>query len=203
MDIRKNLARFRSKVLLRGTRYEWAASTISMFAIAIMTALMLNLFVFQPYEVDGSSMEPTLQHDDRLIVYKLGRTWSKIVNDEYIPDRGDIVIFDKTGSNDLQLVKRVVGLPGDTVSSVNGQILIQNQDSPEGFVFEEKFDLQLSVTEEFQQTTVRSGQVFVVGDNRLPNASLDSRSSLGSIDSDQIVGELSMRIFPLSAFKFF
>ena len=199
----KNVKNIKHMLLLRGTKYEWVASTLSMFIIAIFAAILLNLFVFQPYEVEGSSMEPTLQNSDRLIVFKLGKTWSNILNDDYIPDRGDIVIFNKNGSKDLQLVKRVVGLPGDTISYDNGKIRVQNTENPDGFIFEDEFDLDLAITEEFEQTSISSGEVYVVGDNRLPNASLDSRSSLGSIDSDLIVGELVTRIYPLSSFKLF
>lgn len=188
----------------KGTKHEWLTSTVSMFAFAILTAVALNAFVFQPYEVDGTSMEPTLQHSDRLIVFKMGKTWSSIVNSDYIPDRGDIVVFNRSSSSDkVQLIKRVVGLPGDIVSYSDGKIVVVNDDYPEGFVFEDKYDLDLDLAESFNNTAVSSGEVFVVGDNRLPSASLDSRSSLGNVDVDNIVGELTSRIYPISGFKFF
>src|SRR4051794_11970235 len=92
-------------------------STIGVLLAAFLVALGLIAFVFQSYEVEGQSMETTLQDNDRLIVWKLPRTWARITGNPYIPKRGDVVIFteDLSGygqENNKQLIKRVVGLPG-------------------------------------------------------------------------------------------
>src|SRR3990167_778956 len=93
-------------------------STIIILIAAPLIALSLTTFVFQSYEVDGPSMETTLQIHDRLVVLKTGKTWSKIRGKSFIPKRGEIIIFslngsEESGEGDRQLIKRVIGLPGD------------------------------------------------------------------------------------------
>ena len=101
-------------------------STIAILVIAPMVAVLLTAFIFQSYEVSGPSMETTLNNNDRLIVWKMPRTWSRITGHAYVPKRGDIIIFDQTGLPDgeKQLIKRVIGLPGDRVVVQNGVLTI-------------------------------------------------------------------------------
>ena len=70
-------------------------STISILLLAPVIAIILTVFVFQSYQVDGPSMETTLQNNDRLVVWKLARTWSKVTHHAYIPNRGDVIIFNE------------------------------------------------------------------------------------------------------------
>jgi signal peptidase I len=103
-------------------------STIGVLLVALVVALGLIAFVFQSYQVDGPSMETTLQNQDRLIVWKLPRTWSRITHHQYVPKRGDVVVFVESGleqygqGSSKQLIKRVIGLPGDRVV-VNGGVV--------------------------------------------------------------------------------
>ena len=97
-------------------------STVGILLLAPLIAVLLTLFVFQSYQVDGPSMETTLQNNDRLIVWKLPRTWARVTGHQYVPGRGDIIILNESGlstygsnSDTKQLVKRVIGLPGDRV----------------------------------------------------------------------------------------
>ena len=75
------------------------ASTIFILLLAPAIAVLLTLFVFQSYQVDGPSMEATLQNNDRLIVWKLPRTWAKVTGHQYIPKRGDVIILNESGLN--------------------------------------------------------------------------------------------------------
>ncbi len=150
-------------------------------------------------------MERTLKDSDRLIVTKTAKTWSRITNEPFIPDRGEIIVFAKLGTIDpvagseRQLIKRVIGLPGDRVIVENGNITIFNDENPDGFDPDEvggyadmiasrggATDIDISVPDDY---------IFVMGDNR--SNSLDSRS-FGIISADEIVGRLAMRIFPLN-----
>ncbi|MCA9349071.1 signal peptidase I [Candidatus Saccharibacteria bacterium] len=170
-------------------------SSLMLFGAAFLTALMINAFVFQPYEVEGSSMEPTLHNADRLIVSKTGKTWSRITQTDYIPSRGDIVIFnsDKLGK---QLIKRVVGIPGDRVVVSQGTVTVYNQENPDGFNPDKLENLDLyKYTEGNVDQVVEAGTIYVIGDNRLPSASLDSRV-FGLVSSKDIVGVLSLRMYP-------
>ena len=105
-------------------------STIALFLAAPLFALFLIVFVIQSYEVDGPSMQETLHNKDLLIVSKLDHTFSRITNRDYIPPRYEIIIFNRDESggyespNVKQLVKRVIGLPGDRVIVKGGVVTI-------------------------------------------------------------------------------
>ncbi len=187
-------------------------SVLSTFAIllsAILVAVALTAFVFQSYEVDGSSMETTLQNHDRLIVSKIPHTLSRITGKDYIPNRGDVIIFNTTAIQDgrsnggsRQLIKRVVGLPGDRVVVKDEVITVYNAQYPEGFNPDkaEPYGSVIKNTPGNVDVTVRAGEVFVCGDNR--TNSTDSRY-IGAIPSDDIIGKLIFRIYPLSNAKVF
>lgn len=186
-------------------------ASVFILLMAPIIALMLTLFVFQSYQVDGPSMETTLQNNDRLIVWKLPRTWAKLTNHQYVPNRGDIIIFSEPGLGNYeeedgskQLVKRVIGLPGDKVVVKDGVITIYNSEHPDGF--QPDATLPYGAGGHIPQTdgegvyTLGANQLFVNGDNR-PN-SLDSRA-FGPISTDQVVGKLVARILPLSNAEIF
>lgn len=179
-------------------------STILIIIAAPVIALMINAFIFQSYEVDGSSMEPTLQNTNRLIVDKIPKTWARIRGKEYLPNRHDIIIFKKPFNEEEQLIKRVIGLPGDRVVVKDGSITIYNSQHPDGFNPDVgEYAEKLSATDGTVDVTVKDGEVFVCGDNRIPGASLDSRSALGNIPLDHIVGKLVLRLLPLSELQTF
>ncbi len=177
-------------------------STVAILLIAPLMALLIVGFVFQSYEVDGESMHDTLQNRDRLIIWKVPRTWSRITNHDYIPRRGDVIVFTKKGLYDFdstktkQLIKRVVALPGERVVIAGGAITVFNEENPDGFQPDSTIPYGEIVgnTEGNIDITVPAGEVYVCGDNRLN--SLDSRS-FGPIDADTIVGKMTARILPL------
>lgn len=179
-------------------------STIFILIAAPIIAVLLINFVFQSYEVDGPSMETTLSDSDRLIIWKVPRTISRLTGREYIPNRGDIVVFHKGGlydrsrSENRQLIKRVIGLPGDRVEVMNGGITIYNSDYPDGFQPDKEsgyeIDLQ-TIAGNNIDIEVPDGELFFVGDNRVN--SLDSRS-FGTIPADSVVGRLIFRMTPLN-----
>lgn len=176
-------------------------STFLLIGGALVFALFINTFVFQSYEVDGSSMEPTLHNKDRLIIWKLPRTWARITGNDYTPKRGDIVVFHKPDGSSEQLIKRVIGLPGDRVVVGNGKITIYNDEHPEGFEPDDApYGEDLVAVSDSMETNVKEGEVFVSGDNRAPGASLDSRTSLGNIPLKYMVGKLVLRLYPFQDF---
>ncbi len=184
-------------------------STLLILLVAPLIAFFLTAFVFQSYEVEGASMETTLQNMDRLVVLKTGKTWAKITGDAYIPKRTDIIIFEKNdGATTIQgggrqLIKRVVGLPGDHVVVKDGKITVYNDASPGGFNPDEVGGYSKNVpniTPGNVDITVGENELFVCGDNRLN--SFDSRS-FGTISSDDIIGRLALRLYPFSKFDSF
>jgi signal peptidase I len=186
-----------------------ALSTIFILIAAPLVALALTAFVFQSYEVDGPSMETTLQNHDRLIVLKVPRTIARITGNDYIPSRGDVIVFVKAGlqeygdvQSEKQLIKRVIGLPGDRVVVKDGAITIYNKEHPAGFNPDAGKDWgkDIQTTPGETDVTITEGQVFVSGDNR--TNSLDSRY-FGPIAAHDIVGKLVVRVFPLNKAGFF
>ena len=159
---------------------------------AIGVALLLKIFLFQAFYIPSSSMEPTLEIDDRVLVNKLSY-------DAHDVNRGDLIVFrrpeDVTGDT-RDLIKRVIGLPGESVSTDpdTGQVLIDGQPLIEPY-------LDASVRSSGIETPVEvaEGHVFVMGDNRAN--SQDSRI-FGPIDTDSIVGRAFIRVWPLDAIEF-
>lgn len=195
----------------KNNRHEGFRSIVATLAILIaapITALFLTGFVFQSYEVDGPSMETTLQNKDRLIVWKMPKTVSRITKKPFLPKRGTIVVFVKQGlfgaaSGEKQIIKRVIGLPGERVVVGNGKITIYNKEKPDGFNpdINQTFSAGIaSITDRSVDLVVPPNEVFVSGDNR-PN-SLDSRA-FGTVPASDIVGELAFRILPANKFKYY
>lgn len=185
-----------------GSNMRSIISTVILFLAAPVLALVLILFVIQSYEVDGQSMETTLQNKDLLIVSKIPKTVSQITRKDYIPERYTIIIFSRDESGGLggqtrQLVKRVIAVPGERVVVNNGKVTVYNTQNPDGFDPDEgqEYSKSIKTTPGNVDITVQEGQVFALGDNR--TNSLDSRF-FGPVDSDDIVGRLGVRIFPLN-----
>jgi signal peptidase I len=183
-------------------------STVGILVTALVVAFLIIGFVFRSYQVDGPSMRETLQNNDKLIIWKVPKTWSMVTRHSYVPARGDVIVFTQSGLSEFgqqdtkQLIKRVIGLPGDRVTVQNGAYKIYNSEHPQGF----NPDQTLHLTHVVEPTTgntdyrLASDELFVSGDNR-PD-SLDSRA-FGPIHPNQIVGKLVLRVFPINQTKTF
>lgn len=181
-------------------------STIGILLLAPAIALVLIAFVFQSYQVDGPSMENTLHNGDRLIVWKLPRTWSRITGHQYVPKRGDIVIVTQSGlasygdaQDSKQLIKRVIALPGERIVVKDNVITVYNRSNPKGFHPDTSLPYgkggAIPPTSGNLDVTLSKTQLFICGDNR--SDSLDSRI-FGPIETHQVVGKLVARIAPIS-----
>lgn len=177
--------------------------TILLFILAPVFALLMILFVFQSYVVDGSSMEPTLQNGNRVFILKLPKTFDNLKGQEFIPTRHEIIVFKKPSDPGTQLIKRVIGLPGDRVVVRDGKITVYNAQNPNGFDPDANTDYGATLEPTVGNVDIMVGdnELFVCGDNRAPGGSLDSRSGLGLVPVQNIVGRLWIRYFPLSEFK--
>ena len=190
-------------------RWRDTLSTLGIIILAPLVALFLTAFVFQSYQVEGPSMETTLQDKDRLIVTKTARTWARLSGNSYIPERYDVIIFNHTGEyansqfvTEKQLIKRVIGLPGDRVVVKDGLVTIYNNERPDGYLVDREGPEKNTIgnTPGNIDEIVQENEVFVMGDNRVN--SLDSRN-FGPIAAKDIVGKLRLRIYPFdSANKF-
>ncbi len=180
---------------------EWVSIALFIAGVAIFYFFVQG-FLIRTYLVDGQSMQSTLQNGDRLIIDKVPRTLSKITGHAYIPHRGDIIIFNESGlvlgsSGEKQLIKRVVGLPGERVVVKNGNLSIYNQAHPGGYEPDKTglYHIDASYTPGNLDITLGADEIFVCGDNR---ANSEDSRYFGAVKADKIVGKLSLRILPLS-----
>ena len=185
-------------------------SIIGVILAGCLVAVLMAVYVFRQYVVDGASMEPSLHNGDRLIIWKLPHTIGRITGNEYIPNRGDIIVFSEPGlytdSGDTkQLIKRVIALPGERVSIKDGIVRVYNAENPNGFVPDTTLAYgagkNLSVgSQEQEEVTVGKGEVFAMGDNR--DNSLDSRM-FGPVPAENIIGKLALRLYPFGDAEIF
>ncbi len=174
-------------------------SFVQLVGGSILLALFINHFIFQSYQVYGLSMTPTLHDGDRLIISKVEKSLSTISRDDWLPERGNIIVFrNPRNPESPQLIKRVIGLPGERVVVRDGNITIYNKDNPDGFMPDKFLGLELGITAGNVDITVPEGHIFVSGDHREQGGSLDSRNELGTVPLDLIVGQLVLKILPLS-----
>jgi signal peptidase I len=165
---------------------EWVGVIVG----ALLVALLIKTFLLQAFYIPSRSMEPTLRIGDRVLVNKLSYKVHDI-------NRGDIVVFERPKDEPpdaiKDLIKRVIGLPGETVSTQNGQVYI------DGRPLDEPYLPAGTVTDNLPPTKVPDDEVFVMGDNR--GDSRDSRY-FGPIDESLIVGRAFVRIWPVTHLGF-
>jgi signal peptidase I len=147
---------------------------------AIVIAVLINLFLAQATRVYGSSMEPNLHTDQRLVVEKVSYRL-------HAPRRGDVVVVRMPERGPDLLIKRVIGLPGETIDIRDGVVHINQQPLDEPY-------LVRATSSTYGPTKVPEGHVFVLGDNR--GASNDSRV-FGAVSMDRIVGRAWLSYWPL------
>lgn len=182
-----------------------------LFVIGVVIGtLLINTFIFRNFTVQGASMEPTMHTGDRLIVNRLPITAAQIQNKRYVPERGRSIVFKNPNFNgstgrDEYIVKRVIAFAGERVTVKDGTVTVYNSAKIHGF----NPDTTVNNNEPGQPTSgevdtvVPEGTIFVMGDHRQGNHSCDSRSCMGPIPLYDIVGPVSMRIWPLNSIRQF
>ena len=174
------------------------------FSFTLLTGFigfaLANLVVVDLTTVQGSSMQPTLSNNDRLLIFKFERWIYGIIGIEYVPARGDIIVFQHELAGDEFLIKRVIGLPNERIVINKQALTVYNDEFPEGFKPDLTEELQIFDHDEYIDTFINHGEIFVIGDNH--NASKDSRL-FGNIKLADITGRLLMRTWPITNFKLF
>lgn len=162
---------------------------VKILIIALVIIVPFRMFVAEPFVVSGSSMLPNFHNHDYLIIDRL----SYITGN---PQRGDVIVLKYPKDTTQFFIKRIIGLPGETVKLRQGYIEITNSAHPEGFRVPEPYlPNQAETFGGSQPVTLGSGEYFVFGDNR--TASSDSRV-WGILPHDDIVGRVWARIYPFS-----
>lgn len=171
---------------------EFTKDLLKDILIAVILASII-LFFIRPTVVKQTSMQPTFNPNDYVILYK--RAYSK-----KMPKRGDVIVFESSlhdqNGKDKLLIKRVIGLPGDIITIADNRLYIN------GNIYEEDY-LKDGITPGFvDNLKVPDGEFFVMGDNRV--VSLDSRSAeVGTIKKSRIRGKAVIRLFPFNKIKVF
>lgn len=170
--------------------FVWELAKILILALVII--LPLRLFIAEPFIVSGSSMFPTFQNKDYLIV-------DKLTYDIATPKRGDVIVFHYPKDTSQFFIKRIVGLPGEKVQVESGGVILYNNDHPDGMRLDEPYLTSQDITfGKADVVTLGSDEYFVLGDNRL--ASSDSRA-WGILPKNDIVGRALIRLFPVNDAK--
>jgi len=148
-------------------------------------------FIAQPFIVSGSSMDPTFENGEYLIVDELSYRFDE-------PARGDVVIFRFPRDPKKFFIKRIIGLPGETIRIRHDTITITNEENPGGLVLDEPYTSSLTAGNKI--VDLSDTEYYVLGDNR--SSSSDSRI-WGPLGEDFIVGRAFMRLLPISETGFF
>lgn len=174
-------------------KINWKETVSFILYIVVVFAItyLVITYVGQRTEVIGTSMEYTLSDGDNLIVDKISYRFRN-------PQRFDIIVFPYQYKEDTYYIKRIIGLPGETVQiDANGTIYIDGEELEESYGREVIKDPGIAA----EPITLGEGEYFVLGDNR--NASSDSRDpSVGNIKREDIIGRAWLRIYPFSRFGF-
>ncbi|PIR44281.1 signal peptidase I [Candidatus Wolfebacteria bacterium CG10_big_fil_rev_8_21_14_0_10_31_9] len=156
--------------------------------IAIIVVVGVRQFLVQPFLVSGSSMEPNFHSGDYILINEVSFRFRQ-------PERGEVVVFKYPGNEKTYFIKRIIGLPGERMSVLDGKVYIYNTQNPKGFLVSESYlpkDLKTIGNKELQ---LANEEYFVMGDNR--NASFDSRQ-WGSLQKTEIIGIVWLRLWPLN-----
>ena len=161
-------------------------------AIIFIISVIIRMYVLQPFMVEGSSMEPDFHNQEYLLAEKVTHYF-----DEY--QRGQVIIFQSPNEN-INLIKRIIGLPGEKVAIDRGEITIYQNGSKTGTVLDENYTIHDSGENKKIDVTLKSDEYFVLGDNR-PN-SIDSRI-FGPIKKSSIIGKVWVTAFPITELRIF
>ena len=178
----------------RGANFvEWVLVIVG----AILLALVVKVFLLQAFYIPSLSMYPTLREGDRVLVNKLSYRLHDV-------NRGDVIVFERpaseTSSNIPDLIKRVVGLPGESISFIDGAVYVDGKRLDESYLSDGTVTSSANAPNKCTAEApcvVPLGQVWVMGDNR--SDSKDSRY-FGSIDESTIVGRAFVTVWPLGRF---
>ena len=171
----------------RGKEENFFKEILKASFIALIIVIPIRFYVAQPFIVSGASMSPAFESGHYLVVDQLSYRFEE-------PERGDIIIFKYPRDTSKFFIKRIIGLPGETLTLKAGALTIANSTHPGGFVFEEPYVAEANQVSGSFSVELGDNEYFVMGDNR--GQSSDSRV-WGPLQKDLIVGQAFLRIFPI------
>lgn len=154
--------------------------------------IVIYLFILQPNQIKGASMEPSFFNGNYIFTSKITYKMRK-------PVRGDVVVFHSPKNKDIEYIKRIIGLPGDTVTIEGSEVYVNGLLLEERYISAKTTLIPGGFAQEGVPIEVPAGQLFVMGDNR-PRSS-DSRE-FGTIKQETVVGQVFYRYFPIDKMGF-
>lgn len=186
-NFKKQTKRDLKEFSIESLYFLWDLAKIVIISLAVI--IPVRYYLMQPFFVSGTSMVPNFQNKDYLIIDELTYHFRD-------PQRGEVVVFKYPKDPSQYFIKRIIGLPGEHVEVLNGQIIINN----ETYLDESVYLPEKPGNARKTSMTLGQNEYFVLGDNR--GVSLDSRT-WGSLERDLIVGKVWLRALPLSTFEFY
>lgn len=166
----------------------WEISKLTI--IALLIVVPIRYYVFQPFIVKGQSMEPNFENGDYLIIDELSYHLRA-------PQRGEVIVFKYPQDPSQRYIKRIIGLPGETVEIKEGKIAIYKESSEVKILDELTYLPYSTQTEGNTRVALNENEYFVLGDNRLGMSSYDSRR-WGSLPRENIIGRVVIRAWPVA-----
>lgn len=164
---------------------------LKIIVLAIIIVTPIRMFIAQPFVVSGASMDTTFANGQYLIIDQLSYHFNA-------PERGDVIVFRFPLEPSKFFIKRIIGLPNDTVILQGKVVIIINEANPEGIVLNESYLSPDKINDNSSSITLSADEYFIMGDNR--KESSDSRS-WGTLDREFIVGRALVRLFPVTTFS--
>jgi signal peptidase I len=165
------------------TLFDW----VKTIAIALLIAIPIRYFIAEPFIVSGASMDPTFASGNFLIVDRVSYRFNE-------PKRDDVIVFKYPNNPSVYYIKRIIGLPGETVKIDDGKVVIVNDENPTGIKLKEPFVAKDHKSYDSSITVLGENEYFVMGDNR--EQSSDSRT-WGPLDKNLIIGRPVLRLLPM------
>lgn len=162
----------------------WELARFAIIAIAIVVPI--RIFIAQPFIVSGSSMVPTFENGQYLIIDEISYRLNN-------PKRDDVVVFRYPNDTTKFFIKRIIGLPNETVDIKGNEVTITNEEHPEGFKIDQPY--VKNTANNMTHLELKDNEYFVMGDNR--SASSDSRY-WGAVPKNLLVGKAFLRLLPLN-----
>lgn len=173
---------------LQGLAFVW--ETIKIVVISLAIIVPIRYFIVQPFFVKGASMEPTFEDNNYILIDEISYRFRD-------PERGEIVVFRFPEDKSQFFIKRIVGMPEETVEIKNDKVIIHNKQNPGGFTLNEGYLAKGQHTMGDMRLKLDPNEYFVLGDNRLRSS--DSRR-WGPLNRSLITGRVFFRAWPVNEF---
>ncbi len=158
-------------------------------SVSLIIVLLIKYYLIQPFMIKGSSMEPNFHDGNYIVADEISYRFRE-------PKRGEVIVFHFPIDEKQYFIKRIIGLPGETIEIKNHQVTISNSDNKEGIVLDEQYlpENVRNRTEGNLKISLKENEYFVMGDNRFHDKSSDSRS-WGPVPENLVVGKVMFRVW--------